>query len=153
MSAGRAGNVRPRDYPLRILGRSEYAALMTSPELEDYQWLVGPEAERWLNELAAPGTGHCGTHRSIAAGIVRVSHAFIAGASSACAPREAKFADAPQMFFTAVGLEQATDEWVAGYKASRFPQGLVAELCCGIGGDLLALVAPRPGAASIATRS
>ena len=46
------------------------------------------------------------------------------------------------MFFTPLGLEQATDEFVAAYKASRFPPAqAVADLCCGLGGDLLALAA------------
>jgi hypothetical protein len=44
------------------------------------------------------------------------------------------------LFFTAVGLEQATDELTARYKAARFADaGRVADFCCGIGGDLLAL--------------
>jgi hypothetical protein len=44
------------------------------------------------------------------------------------------------MYFTARLLEQATDEAIAGYKARRF-QNLspVADLCCGIGGDLLGI--------------
>jgi hypothetical protein len=56
-----------------------------------------------------------------------------------------KFSRAGQMFFTPLGLEQATGEAVARYKASRFPQGWpVADLCCGIGGDLLALCLRGP---------
>jgi hypothetical protein len=52
----------------------------------------------------------------------------------------AKFAHAARMFFTRVGLEQATDEWVAAHKAKRFiGRSMVADLCCGIGGDLMAL--------------
>jgi SAM-dependent methyltransferase len=52
----------------------------------------------------------------------------------------AKFSHAEQMFFTAVGLEQATDETIAAYKAARFPRyGRAVDFCCGIGGDLLAL--------------
>lgn len=51
-----------------------------------------------------------------------------------------KFAMAGQMFFTDVGLQQSTDEQVSAYKASRFPAGEpLADLCCGIGGDLIAL--------------
>jgi len=52
----------------------------------------------------------------------------------------AKFFRADDMLFDRVGLEQATDEIVAEYKARRFA-GLsaVADLCCGIGGDALAL--------------
>ncbi|MBA2470653.1 MAG: class I SAM-dependent methyltransferase [Chloroflexia bacterium] len=52
----------------------------------------------------------------------------------------AKFARADEMWFTRDGLEQATSESIAAHRASRFA-GLskVADLCCGIGGDLLAL--------------
>ena len=45
------------------------------------------------------------------------------------------------MFFTRVHLEQATDIWIARYKASRLMAGdwPAADYCCGIGGDLVAL--------------
>ncbi|OIJ67463.1 class I SAM-dependent methyltransferase [Streptomyces mangrovisoli] len=57
---------------------------------------------------------------------------------------EAKFgaADAQRMFFTANGVEQATRTAVAEYRAGRFKAlGVtsVADLCCGIGGDAIAL--------------
>jgi hypothetical protein len=49
------------------------------------------------------------------------------------------------MFFTRTGLEQASDQWTAQWKASRFPrEEPLADLCCGIGGDLLALAARGP---------
>ncbi len=51
-----------------------------------------------------------------------------------------KFSRASAMWFTRRGLEQASSESVARYKASRFPAGeLVADLCCGIGGDAIGL--------------
>lgn len=51
-----------------------------------------------------------------------------------------KFAKAESMFFTSIGLQQASDEVIARYKATRFPQEKpLADLCCGIGGDLIAL--------------
>ncbi|WP_189958471.1 class I SAM-dependent methyltransferase [Streptomyces alanosinicus] len=56
----------------------------------------------------------------------------------------AKFgaADAGRMFFTPNGVEQSTRATVAAYRAQRFT-GLgvtsVADLCCGIGGDAIAL--------------
>jgi len=55
-----------------------------------------------------------------------------------------KFSRADRMWFTRAGLEQATSESIARYRARRFA-GLrvVADLCCGIGGDLIAL-ADRP---------
>lgn len=56
---------------------------------------------------------------------------------------ESKFApDAERMLFTPAGLEQATRASVATYRARRFAvagMASVADLCCGIGGDLLAL--------------
>jgi hypothetical protein len=53
-----------------------------------------------------------------------------------------KFALAERLFFTRKGLEQSTDEQVAAAKAARFPSGQpLADLCCGIGGDLIALAA------------
>ncbi|MER6691042.1 SAM-dependent methyltransferase [Streptomyces minutiscleroticus] len=55
----------------------------------------------------------------------------------------AKFgADAERMFFTPDGVEQATRTAVADHRARRFRElgaGSVADLCCGIGGDAIAL--------------
>jgi hypothetical protein len=46
------------------------------------------------------------------------------------------------MYFTAKLLQQATEERIATYKAGRFPnQSWIADLCCGMGGDLLSLAA------------
>jgi hypothetical protein len=56
----------------------------------------------------------------------------------------AKFSAARAMWFTRDGLEQASAEPLARYRAARyagFP--VVADLCCGIGGDLCALAPGR----------
>ncbi len=51
-----------------------------------------------------------------------------------------KFSRADEMFFTRSGLEQASGERAAAHSARRFAGlALVADLCCGIGGDLTAL--------------
>jgi hypothetical protein len=50
----------------------------------------------------------------------------------------AKFSHAAEMWFDRRGLEQATSEAVARHKARRY-SGRVYDLCCGIGGDTLAL--------------
>ncbi|MBO0849478.1 MAG: class I SAM-dependent methyltransferase [Pseudonocardia sp.] len=53
-----------------------------------------------------------------------------------------KFTRAGRMFFTRDGLEQASAEAVATHRAARFAAtgaARVADLCCGIGGDLIAL--------------
>jgi SAM-dependent methyltransferase len=53
-----------------------------------------------------------------------------------------KFPRAMEMFFTRPGLEQASAAIVASHRAYRYANsGRVADLCCGIGGDLLSLAA------------
>jgi hypothetical protein len=57
----------------------------------------------------------------------------------------AKFARAREMFFTRAGLEQASSELLARHRARRYDgTGRLADLCCGIGGDLIALAAAHP---------
>lgn len=54
----------------------------------------------------------------------------------------AKFSAADRMYFVREALEQATSEPVARHRAARLAAfGHVADLCCGIGGDALALAA------------
>ena len=51
-----------------------------------------------------------------------------------------KFSNPQAMFFTRRGLEQASGRRLAAYKARRFARlSNVADVCCGIGGDLIAL--------------
>jgi hypothetical protein len=60
----------------------------------------------------------------------------------------AKFARADRMLFTRDGLEQASAEPVARHRAGRYADfDRVADLCTGIGGDLLALA---PGRSALA---
>jgi SAM-dependent methyltransferase len=60
----------------------------------------------------------------------------------------AKFALAGRMWFTREGLEQASAEPLARHRAARYAGAdRVADLCCGIGGDLCALA---PGRAALA---
>jgi SAM-dependent methyltransferase len=55
-----------------------------------------------------------------------------------------KFDRAMRMFFTRQGLEQASAEVVARHRAARYAgSARVADLCCGVGGDLLALAEGR----------
>ena len=57
----------------------------------------------------------------------------------------AKFSRAPDMVLTRDGLEQASGEAAARHRAARLAgAGPVADLCCGIGGDLVALAALGP---------
>lgn len=52
----------------------------------------------------------------------------------------AKFSRAEEMLFTRDGLEQASSELTAGHSAARLRDyAVIADLCCGIGGNLAAL--------------
>jgi hypothetical protein len=56
----------------------------------------------------------------------------------------AKFTRAADMLFTRSGYEQSSSEPIARYRSGRFGDARrVADLCCGIGGDLLALAPGR----------
>jgi hypothetical protein len=56
----------------------------------------------------------------------------------------AKFSLAMEMLFTRGGYEQSSSETIARYRAGRFGGARrVADLCCGIGGDLIALASAR----------
>lgn len=139
---------------------------MTKPlcsELADIEWLTGAAAGVILAELAEDA-------RPLHVIAARLRTSFTADRTHLLLEQAelrrraaAKFAHPEQMFFTRVGLEQATDEWVAAYKASRIIERRagsvsnrssalavqgdretgnriadVADLCCGIGGDLMA---------------
>ncbi len=114
--------------------------LSRANNVDDYRWLTGPQAAEFLAISSA-------SPRSLAAEIKHLRRALSAERAHLIVElvelrrrAQDKFALAGQMFFTRRGLEQATDEIVAGYKALRFAQaGKVIDLCAGVGGDLLAL--------------
>jgi hypothetical protein len=114
--------------------------------LDDYRWLVSDQGAWWLRRAAEdrrPLMAQAGRLRKELSA-ERV-HLVLQQVELRQRGR-AKFADAERMFFTPIGLEQATGQTVARYKASRFPQQEpLADLCCGIGGDLLALLGRGPG--------
>lgn len=139
---------------------------MTKPlcsEIADIEWLTGAEAGAILAELADDASPlHATATRLRASYSAERTHLLLEQADLR-RRAAAKFAHPERMFFTRVGLEQATDEWVAAYKASRFLErggvnasdrgsslaaqtssetginaARIADLCCGIGGDLMA---------------
>lgn len=112
--------------------------------IDDYHWLLSPAAEPWLAEAAGADTLRGGEmvrlvqrlRKSLSA---ERAHLIVEQVELRRRAKE-KFSQAERMFFTRVGLEQATDERIAAHKAKRFAEdGRVADLCCGIGGDLLLL--------------
>ncbi|HEY4005743.1 MAG TPA: class I SAM-dependent methyltransferase [Pseudonocardia sp.] len=62
----------------------------------------------------------------------------------------AKFSLAGEMWFTRAGLEQASSEAVARHRARRYAGAArVVDLCCGIGGDLVALAGAATAALAV----
>jgi hypothetical protein len=128
----------------------------TYSDVADYVWLTGDEAAAMLFELA-------GDNRPLHTLVSQLRRQVSAQRAHLVLEQlelrrraAAKFAHPERMFFTRTGLEQATDEWVAAYKTQRFALKLagllgtrrggpssatcaIADLCCGIGGDLMAL--------------
>jgi len=114
-------------------------------DLDDVEWLLSAEARVWIGEIA------CAKENGLAAATA-LRKGLSAGRArlvmeQACLRRKAleKFSSAQRMFFTPLGLQQATDEAVARHKARRFGAARnVVDLCCGIGGDLVGLTARGP---------
>lgn len=112
----------------------------TDINLSEFKWLTSQTASHWLAELAEstiPLHSLAATLRQELSG--PQTHLLLQQAELR-RRGAAKFTRSAQMLFTAQGLEQATDEWISRYKAQRFTnQRHVADLCCGIGGDLIGL--------------
>jgi THUMP domain-like/RNA cap guanine-N2 methyltransferase len=109
--------------------------------------LLTPPGQELLTRLAAePDSG--GTALALAVRLRREYPADLVAAATAqhelrLAAR-AKFSRAMEMLFTRAGYEQSSSEPIARYRAARFGAAhRVADLCCGIGGDLLALASGR----------
>jgi hypothetical protein len=123
---------------------------MTIPpgSLERFEVLLSPQGRELLERLDQQAVTPASALR--AGSVLRGEYPadLVADASAQHELRlraQAKFDRAGQMFFTRSGLEQASSEVVARYRAHRYAHaGQVADLCCGIGGDLIALAGRHP---------
>ncbi|MDQ6603848.1 MAG: SAM-dependent methyltransferase [Chloroflexota bacterium] len=113
-------------------------------DVETFHTLLGDDGQRLLAEIGAQGLTEANT-LALATELRRRHPApLVAAAMTQVRLRErarTKFGDdAVRMYFTQAGLEQATSAPVAAHRASRYRAARrVADLCCGIGGDLRAL--------------
>jgi hypothetical protein len=117
-------------------------------EISDYAWLVGDQGAAWLTRLADDARPQLQQLESLRRELP-VERARLVVEQVELRRRAAeKFGErAARMFFTRVLLEQATDLWIARYKAQRLAAGGAAALgdyCCGAGGDLLAMAELGP---------
>lgn len=112
----------------------------TLEQWDDYRWLTSPAADPWLNSLRDSQLPLTAQVAALRRELSPERTHLVLELTSLRDRARAKFTHAGAMFFTARGLEQATDETVADYKARRFHgRPAIFDLCAGIGGDLLAL--------------
>lgn len=114
---------------------------LTPGDLRDYHWLTSDAALPYFARCAE----HTGELTRLVASLrkdlsAERAHLVIEQVELRKRAQE-KFSRANEMFFTRKGLEQATDEAIAWYKAGRFAlrYAPVLDICCGIGGDLCAI--------------
>ena len=113
---------------------------------DDPAALLTPQGQELLSRLASEGPGQDGSSLALAVRLRRDYPASLVATAMAQQElrqgAEAKFSRAAQMLFTRAGYEQSSSETIARYRAGRFKNASrVADLCCGIGGDLIALAA------------
>ncbi|QDU74914.1 hypothetical protein Pan97_19340 [Bremerella volcania] len=117
---------------------------MSSPDqsepLATCQWLVSEEAKSWFKWLRGVDANSIGTLTRLRQELRSEQAAALLSQVELRKRAARKFDHADRMFFTDIGLQQSTDQEIAAYKAKRFPADQpLADLCCGIGGDLIAL--------------
>ena len=109
--------------------------------------LLAPEGQRLLDELSHV-TITAGNEISLITRLRRDHSAELVAAAleQTKLRRKArkKFSNADRMYFTAAGLEQASSERTARHRAKRYENfEVIADLCCGIGGDAIELARGR----------
>jgi len=118
--------------------------------LEDLNYLLSPEGQQLLSELAQErfeGDDHLRLASRLRRQVGQARAHTLLETSLLRRRATTKFQRAQDMYFTRQALEQASAEIVAGYRAGRFVQAgfeKVADLGCGIGGDSMALAANGP---------
>jgi SAM-dependent methyltransferase len=116
--------------------------------------LLSPQGQEALARVAGLYEDAARSPLAIAEALRRQYPAELAAAATAqyelrLGARE-KFTRAMEMLFTRDGYEQASSETIARHRAARFAAASrVADLCCGIGGDLIALARARQASATV----
>ena len=116
---------------------------MDSTVRDDYLWLLSDNALPVLNQTAEGFRDKVNAltiNKRLRKSISPTRAAIVIEQVLLRSRAMAKFERADELFFTRKSLEQATSERIARHKASRFPDlSSVVDVCCGIGGDLIAL--------------
>ncbi|MGE0757846.1 MAG: hypothetical protein AB7F89_02055 [Pirellulaceae bacterium] len=107
-------------------------------DVSDFRWLVEGAASPYLDRVRAAGATSVALVQSLRRELSAPRVHLILEQYELRERARVKFARADEMFFTRQLLEQATDEWIARYKAHR-TAGCPCwiDLCCGLGGELV----------------
>lgn len=121
-------------------------------DVQALRWLLSPEGQRLLSRITEEAGSELAADADLLPVLSRLRRehlpALVAAAATQVRLRgraRQKFgADAAGMYFTRAGLEQATRMTVAAHRAERYRAHLpltdpCVDLCCGVGGDLIAL--------------
>jgi hypothetical protein len=116
--------------------------------LEQLAWLAAPAGDALLGTLSGTHSATSSASRIWTKLRAQYPAELVAAALTLTDLRHQaadKFTHAAEMFFTRPGLEQATSEPIARHRAARYRAATrIADLCCGIGGDLIALAEQAP---------
>ena len=112
-------------------------------DLDTFRWLLTEPGQALLAEAEAGDLGEAAQLRELTR-LRRLATPERAAAAyeQALLRRRAaaKFGQASALYFVREALEQASGEQIAAYRAQRYAgRAELADLCCGIGGDALAL--------------
>src|SRR5262245_20717083 len=112
---------------------------------EILSWLRSPAGQALMDDMAARDLGDAALLRELTRLREHYPPELARPAVEQTLLRQrarAKFYNADQLYFSREALEQASSTRVASQRAQRFAgYSHVADLCCGIGGDALALAA------------
>jgi len=116
---------------------------MTASTTDDFRWLISDQAAPILieaQEAIANQVNPLRVAKKLRKHISPERSALVMEQAKLRIRAKKKFTHPENMFFTRRGLEQSSGKLIAQYKAMRF-SGLanVADICCGIGGDLIGL--------------
>lgn len=110
---------------------------------QDFFWLVSPEATpllKYCQEAIANKTNAVRIIKTLRKKTTPTRSAILLELAQLRVRARKKFPFADEMYLTRKGYEQATGALLADYKAQRFTRfERVADVCCGIGGDLMFL--------------
>ena len=100
------------------------------PTLADYRWLISDQARPWLDRVVVSHESLVQQTTALRKDLSPAQAHLVLEQAELRRRARAKFSQANMMFFTRRGLEQASGERMAEYKARRFQKNLpVADLC------------------------